>query len=70
MAQAVSRRPFAAEARVHSRVNPCGICSGQSGGKIGFCRRFSIFPVNIIPPLQSQYMLSLLLFVVDNKNKF
>jgi hypothetical protein len=28
MAQAVSRRPFTSEARVRSRVNPCGICGG------------------------------------------
>ena len=31
MAQAVSRRPPTAEARVRSQVNPCGICGGQSG---------------------------------------
>jgi hypothetical protein len=31
MAQAVSRRPLTAEARVQSRVSPCGLCGGQSG---------------------------------------
>jgi hypothetical protein len=31
MAQAVSRRPLTAEARVRAWVSPCGICSGQSG---------------------------------------
>jgi hypothetical protein len=31
MAQVVSRRPITAEARVRARVNPCGICCGQSG---------------------------------------
>jgi hypothetical protein len=31
MAQAVSRWPLTAEARVRARVNPCGICGGQSG---------------------------------------
>jgi hypothetical protein len=31
MAQAVSRWPVTAEARVRARVNPCGICGGQSG---------------------------------------
>jgi hypothetical protein len=30
MAQAVSRRPLTAEDRVRARVNPCGICGGQS----------------------------------------
>jgi hypothetical protein len=28
MAQAVSRRPLTADARVRARVNPCGICGG------------------------------------------
>jgi hypothetical protein len=31
MAQEVSRRPLAAEARIRSRVSPCGICGGQNG---------------------------------------
>jgi hypothetical protein len=31
MAQAVSRWPLIAEARVRARVNPCGISGGQSG---------------------------------------
>jgi hypothetical protein len=31
MAQAVSRWPVTAEARVRARVFPCGICGGQSG---------------------------------------
>jgi hypothetical protein len=30
-AQAVSRRPIAAEARVRAQGNPCGICGGLSG---------------------------------------
>ena len=45
MAQAVSRRPLTAEARVRSRVGPCGICSGQSGTETVFS------PVNFIPPV-------------------
>jgi hypothetical protein len=36
MAQAVSRRLLTAEARVRSRVSPCGICGGQSGTGTGF----------------------------------
>jgi hypothetical protein len=31
MAQAVSRRPPTAEARVRSQVGPCDICGGKSG---------------------------------------
>jgi hypothetical protein len=45
MAQAVSRRPLTAEARVRARVDPCGIRGGQSGTGAG------ISPANIIPPL-------------------
>jgi hypothetical protein len=40
MAKVVSRRPLTAEARVRARVNPCGICGGQSGTGTGF----SVFP--------------------------
>ena len=36
VAQAVSRRPLTAEARVLSRVSPCGICGGQSGAVTSF----------------------------------
>jgi hypothetical protein len=43
MAQIVSRRPLTAEARVRARVNPCGICGGQSGTGTGFSPRSSVF---------------------------
>jgi hypothetical protein len=46
MAQAVSCRPLTAEARVRARVNPCGICGGQSGSGEGFLRVLR-FPLQI-----------------------
>jgi hypothetical protein len=51
MAQVVSRRPLTAEARVHIRVNQCGIYGGQKGNGTGFSPRSSAFPCQyIIPP--------------------
>ena len=43
MAQAVSRRPLSAEARVRSRVSPCEIRGGQSGTGTGFSPSTSAF---------------------------
>jgi hypothetical protein len=52
MAQAVSRQPLTAEARVRSRVSPCGICGGQCGTGTGFSPRvLRIFPVSFIIPV-------------------
>jgi hypothetical protein len=42
--QVVSRRPLIAEVGVRSRVNPCGICGGQSGTETGFSPSTSVFP--------------------------
>jgi hypothetical protein len=44
MAQAVSCRPLTAEARVRSRVSPCGIYGRQSGTGKGFSPSTSVFP--------------------------
>jgi hypothetical protein len=43
MAQAVSRRPLTAKARVRCRVSPCEIC-GQSDTGTGFSPSTSVFP--------------------------
>jgi hypothetical protein len=44
MAKAVSHRPLTAEARVCTRVSPCGVCGGQSDTGTGFspCSLFSL----------------------------
>jgi hypothetical protein len=44
MAEAVSRRPLTAEARVRSLVGSCGICGGQSGTRTGFSASTSVSP--------------------------
>jgi hypothetical protein len=49
MAQAVSRRPLIAEARVRSRVSPCGVCGEQSGTGTGFSPSCRFSPANFIP---------------------
>jgi hypothetical protein len=51
VAQAVSRRPLTAEARVRARVGLRGICGGQSGTGTGFSPSTSVFPCQLIPPV-------------------
>jgi hypothetical protein len=50
MAQAVSRLPLTAEARVRVRFNPCGIYGGQSGTGEFFFEYFGFSCKYIIPP--------------------
>jgi hypothetical protein len=49
IAQAVSRWLPTAAARVHTRVEPCGICGEQSGAGAGFLRVLR-FPLPIFIP--------------------
>jgi hypothetical protein len=57
MAQVVSRRPLAAEAWARTRVNPYGICGGQSGTGTGLSPSCSVFPCQYItPPLLHTYL--------------
>jgi hypothetical protein len=48
MAQAINRRPLTAEARVRSRVSPCGIFGGQSGTGTGFPPSTLAFPCQFL----------------------
>jgi hypothetical protein len=47
MAQAISRRPLTAEARVRYWVRPGGICCGQIGTGTGFSPEYFGFPLSI-----------------------
>jgi hypothetical protein len=51
MAQAVNRRPLTAEARVRSRVSPCGNWWWTKWHCDSFPRVFRFFPVSFISPV-------------------
>jgi hypothetical protein len=44
MAWAVSRRLLTVKVQVRARVNPCGICGGQSSTGTGFSLSYDVFP--------------------------
>jgi hypothetical protein len=72
MAQAVSRRPLTAEARVRSRVSPCGICGGQSGTGTVFSPSTSVFPCQFHStgaPLQGKTKKKLIIFITGLRSK-
>jgi hypothetical protein len=72
MAQAVSRRPLTAEARVRSRVSPCW-CGGQRGIGTGFSPSTSVFPCQFhsigAPLLGKEQQIIIFIFIIGLHNK-
>jgi len=56
MAQAVSQRSVAADARVRSQIIPCEICGVQSGNGTDLSPSTSFSPVSIITPMLRTYL--------------
>jgi hypothetical protein len=73
MAQAVSHRPRTAEARLRSRVSPCGICGGQSDTRTGFFLSTSVFPCQfhstVAPLLGKGQKIIIIIFITGLYNK-
>jgi hypothetical protein len=73
MVQAVSRRSLTAEARVQSRVSPCGICGGQSGTGTGFSPEYFGFPLSVsfyrCPITRKNKKKNLIIFITGLHNK-
>jgi hypothetical protein len=56
MAEAVSRRPLTAVARVRSQASPCAIGGGQSDTVTGFSPISSVSRVSIVPPMLNTHL--------------